>query len=43
MKKLWLFSAFLVISTLTGCGGGGNAYVPPTTPYEKVKTAFSGV
>lgn len=42
MKKLWLFSAILAISSLMGCGTN-NKYVPPTTPYEKVKTAFSGV
>lgn len=42
MKKLGLFSAILAISSLTGCGIN-NKYVPPTTPYEKVKTAFSGV
>ena len=42
MKKLGLFGAILAISSLTGCGTN-NKYVPPTTPYEKVKTAFSGV
>ncbi len=42
MKKLGLFGTFLAISLLTGCGTH-NKYVPPTTPYEKVKTAFSGV
>lgn len=42
MKKLGLFSAILAISLLTGCGTN-DKYVPPATPYEKVKTAFSGV
>ena len=41
MKKLWLFGTFLAISTLAGCGG--NFFTPPGTPYQKVKTAFSGV
>ena len=43
MKKLGLFSAILAISLLTGCGTNNNKYVSPKTPYEKVKTAFSGV
>lgn len=43
MKKLGLISTVLAISLLTGCGSSGGGYVPPTTPYEKVKTAFSGV
>lgn len=38
MKKFGLFAFLLTISSLTGCG-----YKVPSTPQEKVRTAFKGV
>ena len=43
MKKIGFLSVILAISFLAGCGSNKSAYVVPSTPYEKVKTAFSGV
>ena len=39
MKKFGLFAFLLTVSSLTGCGG----YKVPSTPLEKVRTAFKGV
>lgn len=44
MKKIGIFGFIILGFCFTSCGGGGSTpYTPPTTKYEKVKTAFNGV
>ena len=45
MKKLAFFGMTLALASLVGCSSNGSSskYNTPTTPYEKVKVAFSGV
>ena len=45
MKKLAFFGITLALASLVGCtpNGSSSKYNTPTTPYEKVKVAFSGV